>query len=195
MSDAKARTKFSCPACGGEAEWNPAKQALVCPYCGTTSPAQLEAGDGAGDGQRIVEHDLVRALREIPDEQRGWQAERVSVRCQSCQAISVFSPEKVSQACDFCGSTALIAQEDQKEPFRPESLVPMQVNETAVRESVRTWYGSHFWAPSGLGKKAMTDRVGGLYIPYWTFDAHAEVDWTADSGTYYYETRTVNGKT
>ena len=40
----------------------------------------------------IVEHDLVAALRAIPDSARGWQAEKTSVRCQSCQAISVFDP-------------------------------------------------------------------------------------------------------
>ena len=33
-------------ACGGEAVWNPAKQKLVCPFCGTTSPAKLDPGTG-----------------------------------------------------------------------------------------------------------------------------------------------------
>ena len=41
-----AQQKFACPACGAEAIWNPAKQALVCPFCGTTSPAKLDADTG-----------------------------------------------------------------------------------------------------------------------------------------------------
>ena len=46
---ATAQTKFHCPACGAEATWNPAKQALVCAFCNTVSPAQLsEAADAAG---------------------------------------------------------------------------------------------------------------------------------------------------
>jgi hypothetical protein len=36
----------SCPACGAEARWDAGKQALVCPYCGTVSPAEL-ASDGS----------------------------------------------------------------------------------------------------------------------------------------------------
>jgi predicted RNA-binding Zn-ribbon protein involved in translation (DUF1610 family) len=28
----EARQKFACPACGGEAVWNPAKGELVCPF-------------------------------------------------------------------------------------------------------------------------------------------------------------------
>ena len=53
MSEALAQKKFSCPACGAEARWDPGKKALVCPFCGTTSPAQAELA--AGGEQVIVE--------------------------------------------------------------------------------------------------------------------------------------------
>ena len=86
-----AREKFACPACGGEAVWNPAKQKLVCPFCGTESPAKI---DTAGN---IIEHDLVAALRGIDDGARGWQAERRQVKCQSCNAISVLDPARQAQ--------------------------------------------------------------------------------------------------
>jgi hypothetical protein len=187
--DVVAQKKFSCPSCGGEAQWNPAKKALVCPFCGTTSPAQAEL-DGKTGQNVVVEHDLVAALRGIPDTERGWQAKKTSVKCQSCQAISVFDPERVSQRCDFCGSTALAPYEEIKEAFRPESLLPMKVSETQVREAIRQWYGSRWFAPNALKRGAMTDTVKGLYIPYWTFDAQVHSDWTAESGYYYYETET-----
>lgn len=35
-TEATVRQKFSYPACGAAAEWNPVKQSLVCPFCGTT---------------------------------------------------------------------------------------------------------------------------------------------------------------
>jgi hypothetical protein len=57
-----------------------------------------------------------------------------------------------------------------------------------VREAIRRWYGSLFWAPNKLKNKAMTDQVHGLYIPYWTFDAQVHADWTAESGDYYWDT-------
>jgi len=193
MAEVTAKQKFSCPACGGEAEWNPGRGALVCSYCGTTSPAEIETTEG-GDAV-IREHDLATALRSIPEDQRGWQAVRTSVRCQSCQAISVLEPEKVSQACDFCGATALVPEHEQKQPFRPESLLPMKVTAGEARQALRSWLSSRFWAPSNLGKKALTDQARGLYIPYWTFDAKARASWTAESGTHYYVTQNVGGKT
>jgi hypothetical protein len=94
----------------------------------------------------------------------------------------------VGQRCDFCGSTALVPYEEIKEAFRPESLLPMKLSETQVRESIRQWYGSRWFAPNKLKRAALTDIVKGLYIPYWTFDAQVHAEWTAESGYYYYET-------
>ncbi|MBN2506567.1 MAG: zinc ribbon domain-containing protein [Verrucomicrobia bacterium] len=195
MAEATAQKKYSCPACGAEAQWNPAKQALVCPFCGTTSPAQVEL---SATGEEIIkEHDLAAALRAIPDSARGWQARKISVKCQSCQAISVFDPERVGQRCDFCGSSALVPYGEIKEAFRPESLLPMKISESEIRESIRRWYGSRWFAPNKLKRAALTDTVRGLYIPYWTFDAQVHADWTAEAGYYYYETqsyRDANGR-
>ncbi|HZM04453.1 MAG TPA: hypothetical protein VFC44_15730 [Candidatus Saccharimonadales bacterium] len=196
MSEATAQKKFSCPSCGGEAQWNPAKKALICPFCGTVSPAQAELTPSGVEV--IVEHDLVTALRGIPDDQRGWQAEKTSVRCQSCQAISVFDAARVGQRCDFCGSSALVPYEEIKEAFRPESVLPMKVSDHQVRDSIRNWYGDRWFAPNALKRVALTDTVKGLYIPYWTFDAQVHSDWTAESGYYYYVTETYtddNGDT
>ena len=182
MTEATARQKFSCPACGAEARWTPAKQALVCGYCGTTSPAQVEL---TATGEEIIkEHDLVAALRSIPDQKRGWDAKKTQVRCQHCNAISVFDPERVGQRCDFCGAASLVPYEEVKEAFRPESLLPMKLSDTQVRDSIRQWYRTRWFAPNKLKMRALTDTVHGVYVPYWTFDAHTHADWTADSGYY-----------
>ncbi len=186
MADVVARNKFSCPACGAEAIWDPGKKALICKYCGTTSPANIELSSSGEE--TIVEHDLVAALRSIPDSARGWEASKTQVKCQSCQAISVFDPERVGQRCDFCGSSALVPYEEVKEAFRPESLLEFKVSETEVREAIRKWYGSRWFAPNALKTRAKTDIVKGVYIPYWTFDAQVHAEWTAESGYYYYTT-------
>jgi hypothetical protein len=187
----QALAKFACPACGGEAVWNPARQKLVCPFCGTESPAKIESG-GA-----IVEHDLVAALRGLTDEARGWQAAKREVRCQSCNAISVLDPARQAQNCQFCGSAQLVPYHETKPAFRPESVLPFRVSEVQAREGIRKWYGRLWLAPSALKRRALTDTVKGVYLPYWTFDARADAQWTAEAGYYYYTTETYvqNGQT
>ena len=177
--------KHPCPACGAQAEWNPGKQKLVCPFCGTESPYKVSE-TGA-----IQELDLVRALREIPDEARGWQTERITIQCQSCKAVSVFAPDRVAQRCEFCGSPAIVPYEEIKSPIRPQSLLPFRVADTSVREQIRRWYKSKWLAPGSLKSRALVDTVKGVYIPYWTFDAQVHCPWDAEAGHYYYVPVTV----
>jgi predicted RNA-binding Zn-ribbon protein involved in translation (DUF1610 family) len=191
VAETIALSKFACPACGGEAIWNPGRQKLVCPFCGTESPATLDASGV------IVEHDLVAALRGIGDDARGWQAEKRQVKCRSCNAISVLDPQRQAQNCEFCGSAQLVPYAETKPAFRPESVLPFKLGEPAARDGIRAWYGKLWLAPSALKRKAMTDTVRGVYLPYWTFDARVDAAWSAEAGHYYYttETYTENGRT
>jgi hypothetical protein len=183
MTPIGALEKRPCAACGAQAEWNPSKQLLVCPFCGTAAAFTVDAESGA-----LVENDLAKALRDLPDEARGWQAEKRTVQCQSCKAVSVFDPERVGQNCGFCGSPSLVDYTEIKAPIRPQSLLPFKITEGQVREQIRRWYASKWLAPGSLKTRALVDRVRGLYIPYWTFDAQAVCPWVAEAGHYYYTT-------
>jgi ribosomal protein S27E len=185
MSETAAISKFACPACGGQAVWNPAKQKLICPFCGTESPAKLDVTTGG-----IIEHDLVAALRGITDDARGWKADVRQVKCQSCNAISVFDPSRQAQNCEFCGSAQLVPYAETKPAFRPESVLPFSISEGTARDRIRQWFGRLWLAPGALSRRALTDTVKGIYLPYWTFDAQADAQWTAEAGYYYYTTET-----
>ncbi len=197
MSDsAPARAaigKHPCPECGGDLEWNAAKQALVCPYCGTTAPWAPAQDDDPG--AQVHEHDLAEALN-APSAGRGWGAERQEVKCQSCHAISVFVGGRAAQRCEFCGSPSIVPHEDQGDAITPESLLPFKVSDGQIRDAIRRWYGSRWFAPNKLKSRALTDTLHGGYLPYWTFDAHVFAQWTAEAGHYYYvtESYTQNGQ-
>ena len=180
-----AREKHACPACGAQAEWNPGKQLLVCPFCGTESPY-----DGHKAGGTVEELDLLTWLQQLPDDAKGWAEQRRSVQCQSCKAVMVFAPEKVGKNCEFCGSPALVDYDDVEAPIRPQSLLPFVISISDIRDRMKRWYASKWFAPNAFKKKSLIDQVHGLYIPYWTFDAQAHCTWTAEAGHYYYTTET-----
>ena len=184
LTESVALSKFACPACGGEAVWNPTKGRLVCPFCGTESAAKPDR-DVA-----VAEHDLLGALRAAPGAAGDAVPAKRQVKCQSCNAISSLDPSRQAQNCEFCGSAQLVPYAETTPAHRPESVLPFTLSESEARDGIRRWYGNLWLAPSALKKKALTDTVRGVYLPYWTFDAQVDAVWTAEAGHYYYTTET-----
>ena len=65
----------------------------------------------------------------------------------------------------------MLDYDETRAPIRPESLLPFRVEQSRIREGLRHWFGSRWFALARLKRQAMIDTVRGLYIPYWTFDA------------------------
>ena len=170
MADITALEKHRCPACGAQAEWNPAKQKLVCPFCGTESPY----ADRSRRRARSIENDLVRrrcascrttsaagrpnsAQRPVPELQGGDGLRRrsASARTASSAARRRSSPTTRSRrrsarrACCRSRSTA---------DRSPRRHAPAGGRASGSR-------------PTALSRAALVDTVHSLYIPYWTFDA------------------------
>lgn len=155
--------------------------------------AQKHMGDylaSQHEVQIVAEQDLLAALAD-PANLRGWGAVRHEVQCGSCGAISVFVEARAAQRCDFCGSPAIVKHEGGGEAVTPQSVLPFEVSQTQVRQAVRQWYGSRWFAPNALARAALTDTLHGVYLPYWTFDAQVQAHWQAEAGYYYYTQEVV----
>ncbi|MDO4683230.1 MAG: zinc ribbon domain-containing protein [Lautropia sp.] len=190
----QAEARRPCPECGGPLEWSAPRQALACPYCGTVVPWGTSAEGAAPDGAApdTGEQDLEAALRH-PANVRDWGHDRREVKCQSCHAISVFVDGKVASRCDFCGSPAIVPHEAMQDAIVPQSVLPFRIDQQEVRDLIRKWYGSRWFAPNRLKTAALTDTLHGVYLPYWTFDAQAHAVWRAEAGHYYQEMERVRG--
>jgi hypothetical protein len=136
-------------------EWNAAKQALACPYCGFVPKEQPAAAAASG----IAEHNLENALAGTADDRRGYGAETIKVKCQSCNAISVFEPSRVAQRCDFCGSPSIAPYQETRDAITPETLLPVKLDSSHVRDIVKSWVRSRWFAPNALQSGALTDTL------------------------------------
>jgi hypothetical protein len=80
----------------------------------------------------------------------------------------------------------LLDYQELRSPIRPQGVLPFRVDATRVREDIRRWWKSRWFAPGKLAMVALIDTIKSLYIPYWTFDAQVHCPWTAEAGYYYY---------
>ncbi len=179
--------EFACESCGASLKWSPKDGSLACEYCGHTQVVEVEEG-------MILE----RALDDASNADRGMGVELRVMRCESCGARVSFEGQTTADACVYCGSPKVLAQDANRNALRPESLVPLSVGQAAVDANFRLWLKKLWFRPNALKKVRKSSAVG-IYVPFWTFDAKVHSDWSADSGTYYYVTETytttVNGKT
>ena len=187
-AEVRSLERHVCPECGGKGEWNATKRKLVCPYCGTEF--ERVAPPPMPD---ITEHDLDAMLAELGDRATTVETKERKVQCTHCHAVLTRSASDVGQSCDFFGSPEMLDYEEIEAPVRPESLLPAIVGKEQAYHSLKNFLASKWFAPNDLKKRNLVDRIKGVYLPYWTFDAAVECPWTADSGTYYYVTRTRRG--
>lgn len=181
--------QFPCGQCGATLEFKPGELALVCEYCGHSNP--IEAAEAA------VEELDYRAFLEDASAKEATE-ERLTVKCDGCGAESTLGPNIASDECPFCGS-AIVTAQSTKKVLKPRSVLPFKVKRKEAFEAFQKWLRGLWFAPNALKQKARNEeRIQGIYVPYWTYDADADTQYRGQRGTHYYVTQTytttVNGK-
>ncbi len=186
---AKAQ-RFKCEQCGGEQLFDATIGKLKCKYCSAVRDVP------AGGGQ-VVERDFFEGLANA-ERGLGTDTGSKTSKCQECGAQVVFPDGHTSAKCTFCGSAKVLEQEDNRNVLRPESLLPFAVDKKASGDAFSKWLAGLWFRPNDLKKMAKVHEIAGVYVPFWTFDAHVDSSWTAEAGYYYYVeeeyTTTENGE-
>jgi hypothetical protein len=146
-------------------------QTLACTACGAPQPLDPPPVEQA----TFIEHGLADSLQVARLAQPA--PGRVAVKCGSCQAVSYFDRATAADLCPFCGSAAIVPYDALGDRFQPESVIPFLVPEADARTRALLWIHSAWLAPRKLARLARTDVVKGVYVPFWTFDAHAVGHW------------------
>ena len=133
-------------------------------------------------GEAIREQELAEALRSAGPETRDWHFEKREVKCQSCQAITVFEASRAAQR-EFCGSPRLFpSRQAVMRSHRQRCSRPSSPSRRCATPSPVVC--SRMLAPDRFKKAALTDTLHGLYLPYWTFDAHVHADMDGNGRIY-----------
>ena len=185
----RAEADLTCDECGAPLRWSPDVGALSCQHCGAQRAVEVSQGT-------ILERPLTDGA--VASAARGLGRDVRVMACETCDARVSFEGSSTSEACPFCGSPGVLAQDANRQALRPESLIPLEVGAERVKAAFGSWVQGLWFRPNALKKTRNISAVG-VYVPAWTFDADVHSDWSAQSGTYYYVSQTysvnVNGRT
>lgn len=176
--------RFPCDNCGSDLRFDPGDHRLMCDHCGNTQ--MIERSSPSGGIKELDFQDAVNNL--LADEE--IEETRV-ITCTSCGAQTEFDADTHAAECPFC-ATPVVTDTGAHRHIKPRGLLPFELDEAASRTALTGWLGSLWFAPNGLMDYARKGRkMNGIYVPYWTFDAHTKSSYTGQRGKHYYETKTV----
>ena len=175
-------TDFVCTNCGAALAYDPASGRLRCATCGT-------ANEIAREGE-VTEHSFAAFLEGGRGLAKLSEA-ALEVTCSACGATVEFEPPQVAGECPFC-ATRIVMQPKAADPLiAPGAVLPFGIDQRRSNELIRAWISGLWFAPSALQALATLDRVKGVYLPHWTFDAQTRTSYFGERGDRYTETEYV----
>jgi ribosomal protein S27E len=182
---------YKCKNCGAGLTYAPGTTNLRCDYCGT----EMVITDSSA-GETVEETDFVNFLSEnnIDEEQKTVIH---TVKCNSCGALTTLDGHVTSGECAFCSMPLVVENTQTFTIIKPRYLLPFKIVQKDALSAHKQWINKLWFAPNKLKKYGSTaEKLSGVYIPYWTYDAHTATDYRGERGTNHTQTYTVtvNGK-
>lgn len=174
---------FPCPSCGGMLRFDPDSQSLLCNSCGRT----LGIAALSVPPSRVAKHGLAAAMDELARRTRqqptGLYREIV---CQSCGGRTAFTDSFTAVRCPYC-ATPIHRDDLQTAPtrFRIHEVLPFRISETAARAAIDKWINERSFAPKEFKNYGDQGSFAGVYLSYFSYDAHTVTHYRGQRGDDY----------
>jgi len=172
---------FNCPGCGSQLYFDAAKQQLQCSHCGTQVAIEK--------GTNLVKEKSLRDQITTGNDTAAT-VEQLVYKCERCGSETMTTTETPTFVCSFCNYEAVNPQAYKTRVVQPSGIIPFVIEKKAATDLYKAWIGKGFWAPGDLKQFAKADALHGMYLPFWTYDAQTDSEWSGYGGRYYYVTET-----
>ncbi|MCR5108852.1 MAG: hypothetical protein K6B28_11900 [Lachnospiraceae bacterium] len=169
-------TDKKCPQCGGTMDFDPATGGLHCPFCDFTMEIAASTDENGSESAEELDFESAELTGNC-----DWGVSQKTVTCKNCGAVSVYDALEVASECPYCGSNQVMEASDVN-TLAPGGVVPFKVTPEQAEMSFTKWIKHKLFCPSKAKQSAKADSFNGVYLPYWTFDADTETEYTADFG-------------
>lgn len=166
-------TNKKCPNCGATVTFDPKTGKMHCDYCGYSCELPKSEDENA-----IVELDFNAAMNK---ESFEWGAQKKSVECKQCGAVTIYDALETAAICPFCGSTNVMPAANEK-TIAPGGICPFTVTKMTAGMNFLHWLKKKWFTPRKAKKCAYPESMKGVYLPYWTYDTETTSNFSARAG-------------
>lgn len=153
-------TSAKCKNCGSELMFDPASKSLKCDSCGSLFPFEIIKDNS--------KHPLNLASQAKSTE--AWSKESKMVKCKNCGAEVVITGLAVTQSCPYCASEYVVEM-NELPGIKPDCVIPFNITKKDAGERFANGIKKKFFVPNRFKKAPPIEKIKGLYIPAFDFDA------------------------
>ncbi|MBR6187246.1 MAG: hypothetical protein IKQ41_13435 [Clostridia bacterium] len=173
----QAAMHFRCPACGSSLTFSSQSQNLKCDSC--KNEFTLETLEQVAQNQ--IENTPDQSLHWGASGNQGFGAEEASrlrsFRCQNCGS-EIFADETTAATeCVYCGSPSILPGV-LSGAYRPDRVIPFKKSRQEAQDAFRGHCKGKKLLPKGFFDEGRVEKITGVYVPFWLYQADAEADCT-----------------
>ena len=166
-------TNYKCPSCTGPLHFVGDSGKLECEYCGAAYDVkEIEA---------MYAEQEAAAAQAKPTE---WEAEQWGVEegmkaygCPSCGAQLICDETTAATSCPYCGNPTVVPGQFGG-TLKPDCILPFRLSKQDAKEALKKHYKGKILLPDAFKKENHLEEIKGVYVPFWLFDAEADVSMT-----------------
>ncbi|GAB5523122.1 MAG: hypothetical protein Roseis2KO_09940 [Roseivirga sp.] len=105
-----------------------------------------------------------------------------TVKCNNCNATTTLDSSSADNSCPYCADRLIIGNLKPETVIKPWGLIPFRINKSQAAKNYKTWLKKHWFVPATFSELT---NFQGVYIPYWTFDTYANIQFIGKRGDSY----------
>lgn len=166
--------EYKCPCCGGAITFDSSLQKMKCPFCDTEFEMETLA---SYDSELKNEPAEDMSWKDIPENkwQNGEENGLRSYVCKSCGGEIVGDENTAATSCPFCGNPVVMMGQ-LSGSLKPDYIIPFKLDKNAAKAALQSHYAGKRLLPKIFKDENHIDEIKGIYVPFWLFDAEADVN-------------------
>ena len=165
--------EYKCPNCAGAVKFDSSVQKMKCPYCDAefeTSVIVEYQKNAAAEAQ------AADSFKWTDEAVRDWKEDELdglsTGSCPSCGAELVGDQNTVAMVCPCCGNAQIVSKR-LVGLMKPNYVIPFKLDKKAAVAALKDFCKGKRLLPDFFVEHNHINRIQGLYVPFWLFDAKA----------------------
>ncbi len=169
MNERERALDHKCPGCGAKIVFSPDLGKWKCDHCG-----------GEYDLETLQKYNNASSKENNSQVENEVNTDYVEYHCKNCGAKIIADEQTAATFCVYCGNTAILKSKLSGK-FAPSKIIPFSKTKEEALEAFRSLNKGRPLMPKFFNKKENIEKISGVYIPFWLYDAKSDGKVDSDS--------------